>query len=236
MNHIYFIGLGGIGSQLCEPICRFINHFDDMKKWKITFIDGDDYESSNKTRQLITFKDLGKNKAKSQYQKMYQLFPQLELDTNAIYINKQNIKDCIDPDENIFILSGVDNHKTRHVIQEYCLSLNNVLLLSGGNEYIDGDVQIFARKNEKNLLPPIWKYNPDILKPKDKSPDEIGCDELVKSEPQLIFTNGMVSSCMQMAFYNYYEMFDANKEINIDKSVIMFDITEMAVVSKKRQI
>ena len=109
-------------------------------------------------------------------------------------------------------------------------------MLSGGNEYIDGDVQIYAKKDGKALLPPIWKYNPGILNPKDKSPEEIGCDELTESEPQLIFTNGMVSACMQMAFYKYYKMFDTGIDIEIDKSVVMFDILELAVVSKLRKM
>ena len=236
MINIYFIGLGGIGSQLCEPICRFINHLKDRKSYKLFFVDGDDYESSNQSRQNIKHTDLGKNKASSQYNRMYGLFPNLEMEVIAIYINKQNIGDCFNLDEKSIILGGVDNNKTRHLMQTVANEIDNVLLLSGGNEYIDGDVQMFAKKNGKALLPPIWKYNPEILKPKDKSPEEIGCDELTESEPQLIFTNGLVSACMQMAFYNYYKMFDADIEIEIDKSVIMFDISEMAVVSKLRNI
>jgi len=233
-THIYFIGLGGIGSQLCEPLCRFVNNLPNCSDYMFTFIDGDEYETSNQSRQSFDFIDLGNNKAISQVTKISKLFPNLDINSNAIYINKQNIANVIQPIDNIIILAGVDNNKTRHVLQEYANGVENILLLSGGNEYIDGDVQIFVRKNGVNLTPPIWKYNPGILKPKDRSPEEIGCSELIESVPQLIFTNGMVSSCMMMAFYNYYELFD--KEIEIDKSVIMFDIKEMAVVSKLRKI
>jgi len=234
-TNIYLVGMGGIGSQLCEPICRFVNYLENKSDYCITFIDGDEYESSNQTRQTIELADIGQNKAVSQYSKMYNLFPNLEINANAIYINNQNIKDCFNkPDENTIILSGVDNNKTRNVIQQYCLALKNVLLLSGGNEYIDGDVQIYARKQGVDLTPPIWKWNPNIKNPKDRSPEEIGCDELVESTPQLIFTNGMVSACMCMAFYNYYKMFDT--DVSIDKSVVMFDIPELSVVSKMRNL
>jgi len=234
-TNIYMVGMGGIGSQLCEPICRFINYLDNKNDFTITFIDGDEYESSNQSRQTIELSDVGENKAICQYTKIYNLFPYLEINANAIYINKQNIKDCFDkPDENTIILSGVDNDKTRNVIQEYCGSLKNVLLLSGGNEYIDGDVQIYARRKGVDLTPPIWKWNSNIKNPKDRSPEEIGCDELVESTPQLIFTNGMVSACMCMAFYNYYKMFET--DIIVDKSVIMFDISEISVVSRLRKM
>jgi len=234
-TNIYFVGMGGIGSQLCEPICRFVNFLDNKNDYSIIFIDGDEYEESNQTRQNIDIEDLGINKAESQLKKMYRLFPNLDLQTNAIYINNRNIKDLIDPNQNIIVLAGVDNNKTRNVLQKYCLTLENVLLLSGGNEYYDGDVQIYARKEGKELLPPIWKYNQGIMRPKDKSPENIGCDELVESVPQLIFTNGMVSACMQMAFYKYYKMFDDN-DVILDKSVIYFDIPDMAVVSKLRKM
>jgi len=234
-TNIYMVGMGGIGSQLCEPICRFVNYLENKSDFTITFIDGDEYELSNQTRQIMELTDVGQNKAITQYRKMYELFPRLEIDAKAVYINKQNTKDCFNkPDENTIILSGVDNNKTRNVIQEYCLTLDNVLLLSGGNEYIDGDVQIYARKKGVDLTPPIWKWNPDIKKPKDRSPEEIGCDELVESTPQLIFANGMVSMCMCMTFYNYYKMFET--DVTIDKSVVMFDISELSVVSKMRNM
>jgi len=235
-TNIYMIGLGGIGSQLCEPICRYINYLENRDCYKLILIDGDAYEESNQTRQYISKFDIDGNKAEIQKKKMQTILPQLEIESKAIYINKRNMKDWFDVsvDNNIFLV-GVDNNKTRNQIQKICNTLKNVLLLSGGNEYIDGDVQIFARKNNIDLTPPIWKYNKNILKPTDKSPDEVGCDELVESVPQLIFTNGMVANCMSMAFYKYYNMF-ADDDIEIDKSVIMFDIIELSVVSKKRKM
>ena len=40
----------------------------------------------------------------------------------------------------------VDNHKSRMIINNYCKQLNDVILFSGGNEFTDGNVQIYVRK------------------------------------------------------------------------------------------
>ena len=234
-TNVSIIGLGGIGSQLCEPICRYINYLENVDDFIVTLIDGDMYESSNRTRQTISINDIGESKSKIQHNKMIDLFSKLNIIEKSIYINSVNMKDCFHESDNNLILLGVDNHKTRKLVQDYCSGLNNVLLISGGNNWIDGDVLIYARKNGVSLTPTIYEYNPEIYNYTDKSPEEMGCDELEKSEPQLIFTNGMVAMCMQMCFYNYYQIFD-NEKITIFANEVMFDIEEMRSVTKSRKI
>jgi len=232
-KNVYIIGLGGIGSCLCEPICRFLNYQNDAGDYTITLIDGDQYSRSNLTRQYFHDSDIDENKAKIQYDMMKKKFYNISLDYKDIYLNEQNIKDLIQ--DNSIILGGVDNHKTRHLIQKYAeYVLHNVLYISGGNDYYIGDIFVYAKKNGEQLSPTIYQNNKDIMFPTDKLPDELGCDELVESEPQLLFTNGTASMCIQWAFYNYYQLFD--KDIEIIKNDIKFDILEMAVLSSHRKI
>jgi len=230
---IYIIGLGGIGSCLCEPICRYINYLENRRDYDIILIDGDSYDDGNLARQYFEWDEIGENKAEVQAKKMKNKFEELDIKTEAIYINSQNIKNTIV--DNSIILSGVDNHKTRKIIQDHCNKLSNCLYISGGNFYIDGDVIIFAKKDGVQLSPTIYQDHKDIANPTDRTPDEIGCDELVESVPQLLFTNGTVSICMQWAFYNYYKLFQENN-ISIYKNKISFDICEMSVISRNRPI
>lgn len=235
-QNIAIVGLGGIGSQLCEPICRFIYHLSNMNDYIITLVDGDEYDSGNQSRQNISIENIGENKAKSQYKKLKKLFPELEINLNAIYINSGNMHKCFSDGD--IILLGVDNHKTRKLTQDFCCDMDNILLVSGGNNYIDGDVLVYAKKNGVALTPTIYQYNKDILNYTDRSPEDIGCDELIPSDPQLIFTNGMVSICIQMVFYNYYKMFNNDDNIFPDTMVndIMFDIKEIRVIPRIRKI
>ena len=230
MKKIHIVGLGGIGSQLCEPICRYINFLDNAKDYVVNLIDGDTYEPSNQSRQNISLMNVGENKAVSQCNKLRTLFPNLEINSESIYINSRNMKDLFSSKD--IILLGVDNHKTRRLTQDYCESLDDVFLVSGGNEWIYGEALLYIKKNGKELTPKIWKYNPGIEEYTDRSPEDIGCEELVESAPQLIFTNGMAAMCMQMAFYNYYEIFE--KELKVRASEIVFNIPDMRVVPKLR--
>jgi len=231
--NIIFVGLGGIGSNLCEPICRFINYLPDRDRYEIVMVDGDHYENKNLSRQYFNSIDVGLNKAETQMNLMKEKFRDLNISAVNEYLTEDNITTTI-PEKSI-ILSGVDNHKTRKLIQDHCNDLQNVLYISGGNFYIDGDILIFANCNGRQLAPTIYQNHADIANPVDKMPHEISCEELVESEPQLLFTNGTVSICMQWAFYNYYKMFD-DENIEITKNEIIFDIVEMRVISHNRPI
>jgi molybdopterin/thiamine biosynthesis adenylyltransferase len=231
--NLYIIGLGGIGSNLCEPICKFLNYTDYAEDYSLIFIDGDSYEEGNKTRQYFEDENKNINKAFASAKTMHFRYNQLKIKHEDIYINSQNIESVIDKSTPAIILSGVDNHKTRKLIQDHCNEMDNVLCISGGNDYYDGDIFVFAKKNNIQLAPTIYQNNPAIKNPKDRHPDEIGCEELVQSEPQLLFTNGTASIIMQWCFYNYHRLFH-NNDVIIHKNDIKFDIQEMAVLSHNR--
>lgn len=196
MNHVV-IGLGGVGSALLEPLARFLA-FSQEDEAKLRLVDGDDYEIKNLERQFATLQAVGRNKAVYHAQKIIESF---QVATMAIdrYVTAENIDRVIEDGDIVF--GCVDNHKTRRLIQEHCLRLENVIFISGGNEYTDGNVQLYVAKNRKKLTQPIWKFHPEIEYPRDKSPSEMSCEELQVSEPQLLFTNLMVATLMLNTYY-----------------------------------
>ena len=222
--NIKIIGLGGIGSILCEKICRFINYSKDLDAI-LTLVDGDRYEPKNYERQV--FGQIG-NKAIVKERELRIKFDKTKVDSISEFINNNNITNIIQNKDVIFLC--VDNHKTRKIVSDYCKTLSDVTLISGGNEFTDGNVQIYVKKGGKDLTPDLCAYHPEIDNPDDKLPEEMSCEELAQSDPQLFFTNLGAATFMCWAFYNVV----VNGDYRI--SEVYFDIQSMKSDSKIRII
>lgn len=222
--NITIIGLGGVGSILVERLCRFINYSNDITA-EILLVDGDEYEQKNYERQ--EFNRIG-NKADIKATELELKFSQLGLDVYDAFINPDNVSEVIKEGNIVFLC--VDNHKTRMIVSRYCQQLQDVTLISGGNEFTDGNVQIYVRKGGKDLTPDLCAYHPEISNPEDKLPDEMSCDELSHSDPQLYFTNLGVATIMCWAFYN------AVIKGEYERSEIYFDILSMTTDAKIRTV
>lgn len=221
--NIKVIGLGGIGSILIEMIARFSNYSMDENGIYITLIDGDSYEHKNRDRQI--FGGFG-NKSDIKKEEMSLRFTDIEFESIPQFVNGENISEIIKEKDVVFLC--VDNHKTRKVVSEFCDSLNEVLLISGGNELLDGNVQIYMKKGGEKLTPSLTDYHPEIQEPEDKSPDEMSCEELAVSTPQLLFTNLGVATLMCFSFYNV--LFQDISNI----SETYFDVSSMECESRSR--
>jgi molybdopterin/thiamine biosynthesis adenylyltransferase len=225
MNEISIVGLGGIGSILSNTISKFINSkVDDNKRVTINLIDGDDYEVKNLDRQ--EFFRYG-NKAESKANELRDKFSNISFRDYPQFVDEENISKIIKEDDLVFL--AVDNHKTRKLVSDYVSKLENITLISGGNELEDGNVQLYIRKGGKDLTPSLTDYHPEIRNPEDKHPNEMSCEELQKSEPQLYFTNLGVATFMAFTFYNVL------KENN-NFSEVYFDMNTMKADSKTRKI
>jgi molybdopterin/thiamine biosynthesis adenylyltransferase len=220
MERVIVIGLGGIGGFVTEPLCRFLNYGDSVKE--VVLVDGDIYEAGNASRQNAV---PGMNKADAWSHRMSKMFPQLKIRSVAEFVTPENVASVIA--DKSHVLMCVDNHATRLLVQERCERLKNVVLISGGNEYFDGNVQVFAKRNGRASGPPISKHHPEILNPSDRRPDEIGCDEEAESKPQLLFANLMAASLMLNAFYNACRK-------AIDCSEVYFDLQKNTAKAVKR--
>lgn len=222
--NITIIGLGGVGSILSERLCRFLNYTKEYKS-NILLIDGDSYEIKNYDRQ--EFIGMG-NKAEMKAGELEIKFTSIYFETYCSYINETNVHETIKEGDIVFLC--VDNHKSRKIINNYCKNLKDVTLISGGNELTDGNVQLFVRKGGKDLTPDLCTYHPEIANPTDKLPEEMSCEELSKSEPQLYFTNLGVATFMCWMFYNSVVQQDSQK------SEVYFDILSMSSDSKVRAL
>jgi len=220
---ISIIGLGGIGSVLVNTISRFLNSNENLKPITIKLVDGDDYEYKNISRQ--EFFNYG-NKANVKKRELSNRFQNIDYLDFQMFLDENNISEIVT--ENSIVFVSVDNHKTRRLVSNYAKKLNNVIVISGGNELTDGNIQIFIRKGGENVTPSLTDYHPEIENPLDKSPDEMSCEELSHAEPQLYFTNFMVAGHMCSAFYNIIE------RNNYKISEVYFDILSMNSNSKTR--
>lgn len=216
------IGLGGVGSILAEKLCRFINYggFEDPE---VLLVDGDQYEPKNYERQEFT--KIG-NKADVKADELEVKFQNIGFSTFEEYINEGNVNSVIKEGDVAFIC--VDNHKSRMVINNYCKTLQDVTLISGGNELTDGNAQLYVKRGGEEITPDLCAYHPEIANPDDKLPDEMSCEELSVSEPQLYFANLGVATLMCWLFYNSY----VNNQH--DRSEVYFDIKTMNSDSKIR--
>lgn len=219
---IVIIGLGGIGSVLSERLSRFLNYNHEYEV-DMLLIDGDEYEPKNQDRQ--DFLQFG-NKAEIKADELSMKFGEIEYDAFPSYINEGNISEVILDGNVVFVC--VDNHKSRMIINNYCKNLNNVILISGGNELTDGNAQLYVREGGNDKTPDLCTYHPEIANPDDKLPEEMSCEELSQSEPQLYFTNLGVATLMCWLFYNAF----VNKQY--DRSEVYFDILTMSADAKIR--
>lgn len=209
---IKVIGSGGIGVHLIEPLSRYLSCSDD--NCEITVIDGDTFEERNRERQR--FVEL-ENKAMETVNTLSESFPKIHFRAIKKYVVEDNIISMIRENDIVFLC--VDNHATRKLVSERCGELDDVLLISGGNDYTDGDVLIYLRKNGKDITQPLTAL-PEINDYEDENPGDVdddrqGCqEEIQEGSAQLLFMNLDIASLMLNCYYaheqgklDYYRVF-----------------------------
>lgn len=203
-QNIKVIGAGGIGTCLLPTLCRYLNYDKRFDFVEVCIIDGDEYEERNKERQH--FSRIG-NKAEVTVEKLGEEFDRIFLRSQGVYLTEDNIVRIIREDDLIFCC--VDNHKTRKLVSDRCKELKNVILISGGNDFSDGNVQIYIREDNKDITVPITEWHPEIANPTDKNPGDTekqpGCLALAQASPQLVIANNSVASRMLEVFYSLLE-------------------------------
>lgn len=223
--NIKVIGLGGIGSVLVDRLARYLNYSLEGQSVMLVLIDGDEYEAKNLERQdfIVTG-----NKAAIKARELSKKFTNIYIKSISEYVKQDTISEYIQEGDVIFLC--VDNHKTRMIVSKHCGTLKDVTLISGGNDITDGNIQIYVRKDGQDLTPSLTSYHPEIQNPVDKSPDEMSCEELSVSEPQLYFVNAAIAVFMCCAFWNVV------MQKNIKASEVYFDMKLMAADAKIRTV
>jgi molybdopterin/thiamine biosynthesis adenylyltransferase len=208
MLAIKAIGIGGIGCALLPFLCRYLQYSE--ARTRLTLIDGDRFERSNAPRQA--FSRLG-NKAEVKSLELAREYEILSFRAVPEYVTETNVGHLIGTGEMVFLM--VDNHASRNLVSRHAATLPDLTLISGGNDYEDGNVQIYVRQGGQDLTPSLSRYHPEISNPQDQNPAAMSCEELmVAGAPQLLFANLMVASLMLNAFYairqgrlNYSEVY-----------------------------
>ncbi|MCX6984220.1 MAG: ThiF family adenylyltransferase [Lentisphaerae bacterium] len=198
MSKLIIIGLGGIGGALAEPMARYMAH-RKMESLQMLLVDGDRYEPKNADRQRVSCDEVGQHKSELWAKRMSRMFAALDVKSITGYVTPANIARIIQTGDTVMLC--VDNHATRNLVQEHMLRLRDAVLISGGNDYTNGNVQVFVKRKGRVLTAPITKHHPEIENPADKRPDEIGCDDEIPDSPQLIFTNFTAAAVMMNAYH-----------------------------------
>jgi hypothetical protein len=194
---IKVIGAGGIGGCLLRILVQYLNFEDPTAA--VVIIDGDRFEPNNAGRQQFT--ELG-NKADVTARDLTRLYPRLNVSAREEYVTEANAYRLIGEGDIVFLC--VDNHATRKLVSDRAEELEDILLISGGNELTDGNVQIFFRWAGEDLtLPIVNRFHPELAEPKDRNPGDLSCGEQVESLPQILFMNNMIAEIMLNAYFAY---------------------------------
>jgi hypothetical protein len=197
------IGLGGIGSIAASFLTQFLH--SQRRSATVSLIDGDAFEIRNRDR--MSFDSFG-NKAIVRSRELTQKFPgYVAIVPVPQYVTERNIHVLIQEHDLIFLC--VDNHATRKLVNDRCRQLENIVLISGGNDGVEdgkdgtfGNVQLFVRSRGLDLTNHLTVFHPEIDRPADQTPAQQGCGELAAtSAPQLLFTNLTVASAMLNTFF-----------------------------------
>lgn len=184
------IGCGGTGSHLVPPLLSYLSsHSED---WLVGLMDGDEVEAKNFDRQLFDPSALHENKATALRKSYSHLKNVVALPE---YLSKDNIADTIL--DGSVVLICVDNFPVRALIEDHCLTLDNVVVINGGNETDTSSCQIWVRKDGVNVTPKLSFLHPEI---RQDGPDraEMSCQEVAElpGGEQLITAN--MSSALWM--------------------------------------
>jgi molybdopterin/thiamine biosynthesis adenylyltransferase len=210
MLEIKAIGIGGVGCALLPFLCRFLQYAGQPAR--LTLIDGDEFNRQNAPRQA--FGRLG-NKAEVKALELAQEFEALSFRAVPQFVTQENVAQLIGEGQLVFLM--VDNHASRHLVSAHAATLQNLTLISGGNDYEDGNVQVYLRQEGRDLTPSLGRYHPEIAQPQDRHPATLSCEELMAAgAPQLLFTNLMVASMMLNAFYAFTQDRLTYSEVYLD--------------------
>jgi molybdopterin/thiamine biosynthesis adenylyltransferase len=199
MNPVIVIGLGGIGSHLVEPLARFLSTLS--KPPELVLVDGDAFTTGNRGRQRTGPGDIGLNKAMVHAQRLLSLLPGLRVRAVEQYVSERNALEIIS--EGALSIVCPDNHATRLTVSRRCQRIRNAAAIFVGNDLRDGAIQIYVRRNGRDLKPRPEQYHPEIASPAERNPADLSCEELAARQGggQVIFANLMAATLALNAAY-----------------------------------
>lgn len=190
------IGAGGIGSCLVHYLAKMLEY--GAPGSALVIIDGDEFEQKNRSRQL--FLSMG-NKAASL---AAELAPQYDK-TFIIPIPKWVVEEVKEGDsgedkvvasdflqEGDVIFPVVDNFMARKVVFDAAAKLDNVDVISAGNDdALFVSMYHYQRRDGKDVTMHPRLIHPEYENPPDRNPGELSCQEraAIDGGTQLVAAN-----------------------------------------------
>lgn len=193
LENVTVIGLGGIWSYFWPILCRTMVYQKGMPR-ELVLWDGDEFTKDNMPRQDMFEEDENKPKAEVYADRIKRAFPDLAVLPQSKFVTKKNIEDAIK--DNMLSFLFVDNAATKLLVSQQAAKRKNIILVHGGNEMWDGNVQVYARFDGDDITQKLEQTHPEIATPKDKNPGELSCEERARlpGGGQLAVTNMMVAA------------------------------------------
>lgn len=185
---LFVIGTGGTGTYFIKEIARFLASKRRTSVTKIHLFDGDIVERKNLSRQCFCEEDIGRNKAVVMQEVLSATYPELKIYAHPEYV--LDIAQILTVAKNTpLIISCVDNHACRLLLEQIFEELDTCFLFDSGNEFITGEAVFAYKVNGETIGPVRSHYFPEIKEGDLRSVDEFSCEELNNAAPQHIFTN-----------------------------------------------
>lgn len=209
---IFVIGAGGTGTFFLKEVSRFLAGNKNIFAYHI--FDGDVVERKNLARQSFIEDDIGRNKASVMAEILQDAF-QIPWRAHDSYVTapeqltklftgkgrRGNHCDDVIP----VIVSCVDNHACRLLLESIFEKEPNCILFDSGNEFTTGEVVLAYKRAGKIFGPVRSVYFPDVKNGDIRSRTEMSCEELNNVAPQHIFTNMMAANILASAISNLFE-------------------------------
>lgn len=200
MQHYTVIGAGGTGTHLLPALLAYVTAHE-KGDWLLHVWDGDVVEPKNLARQLFDPSAITMNKAEAIVRRLND--PRMVAHTE--YISEENIDAAIQNDDTVFIC--VDNFTVRRRVEDHALTLDNIVIINGGNEKFDGSVQLWVRQGGKNLTPRIGYLHPEIAVGLTDDRAAMTCTQAaaLPGGEQTIIANMQSAAWMMTALWRYHE-------------------------------
>ena len=125
--HVLCVGLGGVGGIATELLAR-------TAVGRLTIVDGDVVEDSNRNRQLIaTTHTVGQSKAEAMAERLLSINPALDLQVRNEFLKDDNLETLLDAAPYDCVLDAIDTLAPKVHLIAGCLNRNLPVVSSMGS-------------------------------------------------------------------------------------------------------
>lgn len=136
--HVLIVGLGGVGSFAAEFIAR-------AGVGKLTIIDGDVFDITNKNRQLMALdSSIGKHKSQVLAEKLWDINPELELNVLTEFVEPERVWEILEQYQPQYVLDCIDtvSPKIEWIIACMRLRIKIISCFGAGGKVDPSKVQV----------------------------------------------------------------------------------------------